>query len=126
MRTAVPYRRPKWIENLPNIFLAPPAQLTDALALQILDAVGAGDYLRLDCALNQHFEGDRIPKTLRQQSPDPKNQYLGRKVPEDIDDPNAYQDLVDVGAAYSEQGYAFYHGQWLKVVDAVEKFIEDH
>ena len=116
----------KWVENLPNIFLAPPAQLTDALAWQILDAVGAGDYLRLDCALNQHFEGKRIPKTLRKQSPNPKNQYLGRKVPEEIDDPNAYNDLVDVGAAYVDQGYAFYHGEWCKVMDAVEKFLEAH
>ena len=67
----------KWIENLSNIFLAPPAQLTDALSRQILGAVGGGDCLRLDCELNKHFEGQPMHQKLRQESPNPKNQYLG-------------------------------------------------
>ena len=116
----------KWIENLPNIFLAPPAQLTEALSWQILDAVGGGDYLRLDCALNQYFEGQPIKGRLRAVSPHPKNQYLGRTVPEDIDDPNAYDDLVAVGAAYTEKGYAHYHDTFIPVMDAVKQFIKAH
>ncbi|MEM9214988.1 MAG: patatin-like phospholipase family protein [Cyanobacteria bacterium P01_F01_bin.150] len=116
----------KWIENLPNIFMAPPAELTNALSLQILDSVGGGDYLRLDCALNQYFEGKRIPKTLRQQSANPKNQYLGREVPEEIDDPNAYQALVDAADAYVEKGTVFYKNKQLSVMQAIAQFIHEH
>lgn len=116
----------KWIKNLSNIFLAPPAQLTDALSRQILGAVGGGECLRLDCELNQYFEGPRIPYKLRQPSLNPKNQYLGRKIPEEIDDPNAYQDFVDVADAYVQQGTVFYKGNSVPVLEAVEQFIDDN
>ncbi|EAW36267.1 patatin-like phospholipase family protein [Lyngbya sp. PCC 8106] len=123
-----------WARHLPDMFMNPAAQISEAICCQILESA-EGHYLRLDFDLNERFKGERQPSRLRQtlaKLEEPYNKYIAehkkqeKKVNEDIDNPDSCPELIEAAECYLECGKVYYKNQWVSVQEAIEQFIESN
>ncbi len=121
-----------WAGHLPDMFMSPAAQNSEAVCYQILESAGR-DYLRLDFDLNERLEGEAQPGRLRPTIAKPKkayNKYIAehkkqeKKVNEDIDNPDNCPELIEAAECYLECGKVYYQNQWIPAQEAIEQFVE--
>ncbi|MGB0562315.1 MAG: patatin-like phospholipase family protein [Spirulinaceae cyanobacterium] len=109
-----------WATNIPNIFLDPPSKNSEDIGRQLLESINT-TYLRLDFDLNLRSE--------QGQAMQPHNEYLYRqtgrkqKVNENIDDPQACNQLISATRAYLDVAEVKYQGETISVRTAIEQFI---
>ncbi|MGK7890845.1 MAG: patatin-like phospholipase family protein [Leptolyngbyaceae cyanobacterium] len=117
-----------WIANLPNIFLDPASEIGNAISSQILNTNSANQrHLRLDFQLNNHLvdrPAGQDGRVLRQISKTPINLYTGTKVPEEIDDPGAFDAFVEVADKYIEKATIMFDNQPFSVREAIAHLID--
>ncbi len=128
----------EWLKNLPDIFLNPGAEISEAMSRQLLFSQGAKtEYLRLNFDLNTPFETtERKPRRLRKPSKNPYNPLIEKytekpgqpgqrvKISEEIDDPQTAKDLLSAAEAYLEKGEVIYINHWIPVKSAIREFIQ--
>ena len=123
-----------WAQHLPDMFLNPSGNNSEAICYQILESVGA-DYLRLDFDLNKRFKGEQQPGRLRPKltkREKPYNQYIYDKkkeckeISEEIDNPDNCQDLIEAAECYIDCGEVYYKNPKVPVGEAIQQFIESH
>jgi patatin-like phospholipase/acyl hydrolase len=120
-----------WAEHLPDMFMSPAAQNSEAICYHILESAER-DYLRLDFDLNLQLKGDTQPGRLRELLDKPYNKYVAEvkqkydKVSEDIDNPDNCPQLIEAAECYLECGQAYYQNQWCSVQKAIDQFIESN
>jgi hypothetical protein len=120
-----------WAEHLPDMFMSPAAQNSEAICYHILESAER-DYLRLDFDLNRQLKGDPQPGRLRELLDKPYNKYVAEvkqkydKVSEDIDNPDNCPQLIEAAECYLEGGEVYYKTQWISVQKAIEQFIESN
>jgi hypothetical protein len=120
----------RWAENIPNMFMSPASQISEAICWQILES-GGGDYLRLDFDLNERLQGDPQPGRLREPLKEGYNKYIYRlkgkdtPVSEDMDNPENCPILIEAAECYLECGKAYYQNATdpVPVQTAIEQFI---
>ena len=103
-----------WIRNLPDIFLNPSAQNSEAICKQLINSIG-GAHLRLDFQLNERVEGSKQLKDDQKQ-----------EISEQIDDPTICSDLIDAAKGYLNFGKVNYRGEKFIVLDGIQQFIEEN
>ncbi len=118
------------ISHVADIFLNPGSQNTEAICKQFLSSVATPDhcnYLRLNFDLNKAFEGerDKTGKTLREPKQYPTNQYLGKHISEEIDDPNLCVKKSNVNKSLLEEVTEAYLKQE-KISVKIQGFIENN
>ena len=120
----------KWVANMPNIFLNPPAINSEEITKRMFLKLEHQNYLRLDFRLNKTLEKGEILKK-------PYNEYLFKKkgekikISEDIDDPELCKNLIEVAECYLDCGDVHYKiesdkREYIKVRDAIEQFIDSN
>ncbi|MDJ0597936.1 MAG: patatin-like phospholipase family protein [Crocosphaera sp.] len=131
------------ISHVADIFLNPGSQNTEAICQEFLRSVATEkhcNYLRLNFDLNQAFKGGRKTGKLREPiepHTDAKNQYLGKHISEEIDDPNLCIKQPDLGKSLLEEVAEAYLASTekdqppdettdIRIVDKIQRFIEDN
>ncbi|MEG3838329.1 MULTISPECIES: patatin-like phospholipase family protein [unclassified Microcoleus] len=121
-----------WARRLPDMFMNPAAQNSEAICYQIMESTG-GDYLRLDFDLNQRFQGEQQPGRLRRtltKREKPYNEYIktqknqSKEISEEIDNPDNCEELKDAAECYLDCGEVYYKNQKVPVVEAIQQFIK--
>ena len=122
-----------WAQNIPDMFLNPGSQITEAVCQQLMVSGGSNEnYLRLNFDLNERFGGERKQGKLRSllEKSEIYNRYIKEKtgekqeISEDIDDPGRCQELIDAAKAYLECGTVAFGAQNdLEVESAIKQFI---
>ncbi|MEO1432760.1 MAG: patatin-like phospholipase family protein [Cyanobacteria bacterium J06632_19] len=100
-----------WVENIPNIFLDPSAENSGHISKRIFLGIKPQNYLRLNFELNKYPQG--------------KNEYIGRKIKEDIDNPDTCNDLIEGAKGYLDRGDVEYDRKKMKVKRAIEEFFNN-
>ncbi|MGB5593936.1 MAG: patatin-like phospholipase family protein [Crocosphaera sp.] len=116
------------ISHVADIFLNPGSQNTEAICKQFLRSVATPDhcnYLRLNFDLNKAFQGERKVGKLREPKKHPTNQYLGKHISEEIDDPNLCIKQSNVNKSLLEEVTEAYLEQE-KISVKIQGFIENN
>ncbi|MDJ0509194.1 MAG: patatin-like phospholipase family protein [Crocosphaera sp.] len=131
------------MSHVADVFLNPVSQNTEAICKEFLRSVAAQNYcnyLRLNFDLNQAFKGERKAGQLREPiepHTDAKNQYLGKHISEEIDNPNLCVKQSDVGQSLLEEVAEAYLASTekddppdqtteIKIVEKIQRFIENN
>lgn len=128
-----------WVSHLPDMFLDPDAENSEHTAYRIFKDIGSQNYLRLN------FELNKKQKQLQEKPPNKLNQLFSdlnkkinkyslhnnpieEKVCEDIDNPDACEQLIKAAQKYLNSGQVFdvEEDQNILVRKAIEKFINTH
>lgn len=121
-----------WAGHLPDMFMNPAAQNSEAICYQIMESTGA-DYLRLDFDLNERLQGELQPGRLRPtltKREKPYNKYIRTKknlyqeISEDIDNPDNCEELKDAAECYLDCGEVYYKNQKVPILEAIQQFIK--
>lgn len=119
------------MSHVADVFLNPGSQNTEAICQEFLRSVATENhcnYLRLNFDLNQGFEGERQAGKLRkpiEPHTNAKNQYLGKHISEEIDDPNLCIKPFDEGKSLLEEVTEAYLQQE-NISAKIKDFIEDN
>jgi len=121
-----------WINRLVDVFMEPTGEIMATMCKHIMGGFESGRYLRLDFDLNERYKAleKEDDKTVRPLIPakERKNQFVGEKVNEDMD--NARKENIDglikAAEAYINNAPLFesrVYGTGDKVKVAIDKFI---
>ncbi len=121
------------IKHIPEIFLNPGSQNTEAICQELLRSVATSDhcnYLRLNFDLNKAFKGERKKGFLRspiQPHKNAVNKYSEKHISEAIDNPNLCVKQEDLDKSLLEEVTdAYLDFRKREIVDKIQRFIEDN
>ncbi|NEO77263.1 patatin-like phospholipase family protein [Moorena sp. SIO4G3] len=122
----------QWARHIPHMFLDPDAENSEQIALRMFRGIGRQNYLRLNFDVNKHSNKKEIYNEYIRKSNTLKDKNDKRKehVCEDIDNPDAFEELKFAAECYLKYGKVDYKkdndSPDIPVEDAIDNFIYNH